>query len=93
MNELKTAERSLLGQENLKNLMLWHVMGYTLDADGKKEKMACRDVPVSMLMAILKVFREMALENGGTRGRKAHRPADKPRYEYEKLRAPIRVEE
>jgi hypothetical protein len=41
MNDLKTSERSSMGQHNLKNLMLWHIMGYTTDADGKKEKMAC----------------------------------------------------
>ena len=43
-------------------------MGYTTNADGKKEKMACCEVPV---MAILKEFRAMA---DGVRGRKAHRP-------------------
>jgi hypothetical protein len=48
MNDLKTAERSSLGQQTLKNLMLWHVVG---------KKMECKDVPV---MAILKEFREMA---------------------------------
>ena len=70
MNDLKTAERSLMGQQNLKNLMLWHIMGYKTDAEGKKVKMPCCDVPV---MAILKEFRSMAFENGGTLGRKAHR--------------------
>ena len=72
-------------EENLKNLMLWHIMGYTINADGRKEKMACRNVPV---MAILKKFRAMA---DGVRGRKAHRPQQVPKYEYEKHRAPIKV--
>ena len=44
-------------------------------------------------MAILKEFRSMAFENGGTRGRKAHPPAEVPRYEYEKHRAAIKVVE
>ena len=48
--------------------------------------MACRDVPV---MAILKEFRMMA---DGVRGRKPHRPAQVPKYEYEKHRAPIKVD-
>ena len=84
--DLKTSERTNMGQRNLKNLMLWHIMGYTTNADGKKEKMACCEVPV---MAILKEFRAMA---DGVRGRKAHRPAQVPKYEYEKHRAPIKVE-
>ena len=86
MNDLKTAERNRLNQENLKNLMLWHIMGYTMGADGKKEKMKSHDVPV---MAILKEFRAMA---DGTHGRKPHHPAEVPKYEYEKLRAPVKVE-
>ena len=61
-------------------------MGYTTNADGKKEKMPCREVPV---MAILKEFRAMA---DGVRGRKPHRPALVPAYEYEKHRAPIKVD-
>ena len=28
----------------------------------------------------------------GERGRKAHRPAEVPKYEYEKFRAPVKVE-
>ena len=48
--------------------------------------MACHDVPV---MAILKEFRMMA---DGVRGRKPHRPAQVPKYEYEKHRAPIKVD-
>jgi len=88
MNDLKTAERSSMGQQNLKNLMLWHIMGYKTDAEGKKVKMPCCDVPV---MAILKEFRSMAFENGGTLGRKAHRAAAVPKYEYEKHRAPVKA--
>ena len=48
--------------------------------------MKCKDVPV---MAILKEFREMA---DGVRGRKAHRPAEVPKYEHEKHRASVKVE-
>ena len=59
-----------MGQQNLKNLMLWHIMGYKTDAEGEKAKMPCCDVPV---MAILKEFRSKAVENGIERGRKAHR--------------------
>ena len=88
MNDLKTAERNLMGQQNLKNLMLWHIMGYKMDAEGKKVKMPCCDVPV---MAILKEFRVMAFENGGTLGRKAHRAAAVPKYEYENHRAPVKA--
>ena len=88
MNDLKTAERNLMGQQNLKNLMLWHIMGYKTDAEGKKVKMPCCDVPV---MAILKEFRSMAFENGGTLGRKAHRAAAVPKYEYENHRAPVKA--
>ena len=84
MNDLKTSERSLMGQANLKNLMLWHIMGYITKEDGKKEKMPCRDVPV---MAILKEYRTMA---NGIRGRKAHVAAQVPKYEYEKNCAPPR---
>ena len=40
-------------------------------------------------MAILKEFREMA---GGPRGREAHRAQEVPKYEYEKHRAPVKVE-
>jgi hypothetical protein len=90
MNDLKTAERNSMGQQNLKNLMLWHIMGYKTDAEGKKVKMPCCDVPV---MAILKEFRSMAFENGGTLGRKAHRAAPVPKYmyEYENHRAPVKA--
>ena len=47
--------------------------------------MPCCDVPV---MAILKEFRSMAFENGGTLGRKAHRAAAVPKYEYVTPRPP-----
>ena len=77
MNDIKTSERSSMGQQNLKNLMLWHIMG---------SKMPCRNVPV---MAILREFREMA---AGVCGRKAHRPQEVPKYEYEKHRAPVKLE-
>ena len=43
-------------------------MGYKMDAEGKKVKMPCCDVPV---MAILKEFRSMAFENGGSEWRLA----------------------
>ena len=61
-------------------LMLWHIMGYKMNEDGTRStvKLPCRDVPV---MAILKEFRAMA---EGVRGRKAHRPQEVPKYEYEK---------
>ena len=90
MNDLKTTERNLMGQQNLKNLMLFHIMGYTTEEDGKKVKMKSCDVPV---MASLKEFRAMAFENGGTRERLAHRPSEVPKYDYEKRRAPIKVED
>ena len=52
MNGLKTAERSSLGQENLRDLMKWHNSGKDLK---------CEEVPV---MQILKEFRAL----GGVRG-------------------------
>ena len=70
MNNIKTADRAAMGQQNLKNLMLWHDMG---------KELSPQELPV---MTILKEFREMA----GPRGRKAHRPAEPPKYEYEKYR-------
>ena len=39
MNDLKTAERSLLKQETLKNLMLWHSLA-TKVVDGKRTHLA-----------------------------------------------------
>ena len=59
-----------MGQQNLKNLMLWHEMG---------KELAPQELPV---MAILKEFREMA----GPKGRTAHCPAEPSTYEYEKNR-------
>ena len=72
--------------------MLWHIMGFKMNADGtrsKKEKLPCCDVPV---MAILKEFRAMGMADS-VRGRKAHRAAPVPKYEYEKHRAAVKVEE
>ena len=46
--------------------------------------MACRDVPV---MAILKEFRAMVQRRA--RPHEPHRPAEVPKYEYEKRRAPV----
>ena len=60
MNNIKTADRSTMGQQNLRNLMLWHEMAKQLEPE---------EVPV---MAILKEFREMA----GPAGRKSHRPSN-----------------
>jgi hypothetical protein len=76
MNDIKTPERSSMGQQNLKNLMLWHALAVK-QVDGKFKPMDCKDVPV---MEILKEFRAMA----GPKGRKAHRAAPKVSYEYEK---------
>ena len=36
MNDLKTTERNSMGQQNLKNLMLWHIMGYRRTRRGQK---------------------------------------------------------
>ena len=47
MNDLKTAERSSLGNVNLSNLMVWHALGKDLK---------CEQLPV---MSILKEFRDM----------------------------------
>ena len=67
MNDLKTAQRSSLGIDVLKDLMIWH----TLAKDLK-----CEQLPV---MSILKEFRAMA----GERGRKPHRPTQPLRYDYQ----------
>ena len=67
MNNIKTAERSTMGQKNLKNLMLWHELG---------KQLSPQELPV---MAILKEFREMA----GPGGRHAHHAAPQPTYAYE----------
>ena len=70
MNNIKTADRARMGQQNLKNLMLWHEMG---------KELTPQELPV---MAILKEFRAMA----GPGGRTAHRPSEPSTYEYEKHR-------
>ena len=67
MNNLKTADRSALGQANLKNIMIWHTMAQDLSYER---------VPVQ---AILKEFRAMA----GIRGRKAHKPTPPPAYPWQ----------
>ena len=68
MNDIKTSERASLGQHNLAALMFWHYHGRNLKA---------WEAPVE---EILKEFRAMA---DGERGRKAHRPAEVPKYEYD----------
>ena len=55
-----------MGQQVLKNLMMWHSVAHNLP---------CEKVPV---MAILKEFRDMA----GIRGRNAHKPTPPPKYDY-----------
>ena len=76
MNDLKTAERSRLGQTNLRNLMIWHAIA---------KKVSYVELPV---VAILKEFRRL----GGPRGRNAHRPTAPPKYNYtvkvEEMEAP-----
>ena len=86
MNDIKTAERSSIGQRNLKNLMLWFVSARNIEADGSLggKKMACRDVPV---MEIVKEFREINQRRNGN-----HKPEEVPKYEYEKHRAPVKIE-
>ena len=74
MNDLKTAERERMGQQVLKNLMMWHSVARNLP---------CEKVPV---MAILKEWRSMAT---GERGRKPHRPQPPVAYEYEKNRSKV----
>ena len=67
MNDLKTAERNKLGNDNLKNLMTWHILG---------KQLKCEQVPV---MSILKEFRDMA----DGKGRKPHKPSEPPVYDYQ----------
>ena len=79
MNNIKTAERSSLG-ENLRHLMLWHRMACKLKEDGTidaAKHMANREVPV---MEIIAEWREMA----GVKGRYKSNPFPVPTYEYEK---------
>ena len=68
MNELKTADRSRMSQQNLRNIMLWYSMAKDLKP---------QELPV---LAILKKFRELS----GVRGHKSHRPAPRIEYDYEK---------
>jgi hypothetical protein len=81
MNDLKTAERSLLGSINLKNLMIWHRMARKVEADGSLSKthLSCAEVPV---MKIVEEFRAMGVADG-VRGRKHHRPFPIPTYAYQ----------
>ena len=71
MNDLKTAERSLLKQETLKNLMLWHSLA-TKVVDGKRTHLDCKEVPV---MAILNSSKSSARwrASGGATPTKARR--------------------
>ena len=64
MNDLKTELRNGLGQENLRNLMVWHT--------------AAKDVPFQEvpIMEILEEFRNLS----GIRSRKAHRGTAPPKY-------------
>ena len=59
MNDLKTSERSRLGQINLKNMMIWHTVTKALE---------CKDVPVQPILDELRAL-------GGIRGRSAHQGA------------------
>ena len=66
MNDLKTELRSRLGQENLRNLMVWHT--------------AAKDLPFEKVpvLEILEEFRNLS----GIRGRKAHRGTAPPKYDF-----------
>ena len=66
MNNIKTADRACMGQQKLRNLMLWHEMA---------KQLTPQQVPV---MAILKEFRTLS----GQHGRHAHRGWTPPKYEY-----------
>ena len=66
MNDLKTAERNRLGQNNIKNMMIWHSIA---------KKVSNVELPV---VAILEEFRRMA----GPRGRYAHRGTAPPKHNY-----------
>ena len=81
MNDIKTAERSRMGTQVLKNLMIWHRSARKLEEDGSlsSKHMSCYEVPV---MQIVQEFRNMA----GVKGRKAHRAWPIPSYDYEKGR-------
>ena len=81
INDIKTAERSRMGTQVLKNLMIWHRSARKLEEDGSlsSKHMSCYEVPV---MQIVQEFRNMA----GVKGRKAHRAWPIPSYDYEKGR-------
>ena len=66
MNDLKTSERNRLGQDNLKHLMMWHVVGKDLKSE---------EVPV---LEILKGYRALA----GIQGRHRHRGIAPPQYDW-----------
>ena len=66
MNDLKTAERSRINQDNLKHVMLWFQAAKGLE---------WKDVPV---LEILKEFRRLA----GIGGRSAHRGTAPPKHNY-----------
>ena len=68
INDIKTSERSRLGQRNLANLMFWHYHGRNMKA---------WEVPVQ---EILKEFRELV--KGSQRGRHAHPAAAPIKYEH-----------
>lgn len=80
MNDIKTAERSRMATNNLKNLMLWHRMARKLAEDGSlsAQHLSCYDVPV---MEIVERFRAMGAS--GVRGRSAHRAWPIPTYAYQ----------
>ena len=64
MNNIKTADRSAMGQQNLRNLMLWHEMAKQLEPE---------EVPV---MAILKEFRSRDGRPSWTQISSAVKPSD-----------------
>jgi len=68
MNDIKTSERSCLGQRKLANLMFWHYHGRNMKA---------WEVPVQ---EILKEFHELV--KGSKRGRQAHPAAAPIKYEH-----------
>ena len=68
MNDIKTSERSSLGQRNLANLMFWHYHGRNMKA---------WEVPVQ---EILKEFHELV--KCSKRGRQAHPAAAPIKYEH-----------
>ena len=68
MNDIKTSERSRLGQRNLANLMFWHYHGRNMKA---------WEVPVQ---EILKEFHELV--KGSKRGRQAHPAAAPIKYAF-----------